>query len=87
MWGLASGHQASPVFTVILPLLNVSNVLLAQQIPMIKAGHGIQTLEYSHIFYSAWYVSIYIFHSYKRIDKDTGSVVRIKWIFCGSRWG
>ena len=32
VWGLASGHQASPVFTIILIFLNISHTLLVQPI-------------------------------------------------------
>ena len=33
-----SGHQASPVFTVILPFLNIAHTLLVQPICFIKAA-------------------------------------------------
>ena len=42
------GHQASPVFPIILSLLNISNILLVQPISMKKAASackldGLQT--------------------------------------------
>ena len=37
-WGVASGHQASPVFTIILSFWNLSDTLLVQPISMIKAA-------------------------------------------------
>ena len=38
LWGLASGHQAGPVFTIILLFLNISDTLRVQPISMIKAA-------------------------------------------------
>ena len=47
-WGLVLGHQASPVFTIILSFLNISDTLLVQLISMKKAAsacklEGLQT--------------------------------------------
>ena len=36
--GLASGHQASPIFTIILSLLNISKTLQVQPISMLKVA-------------------------------------------------
>ena len=61
LWGLASGHQASPIFTIILSFLNSSNTLLVQPISMIKVAsackfEGLQTDVYhmciEHLFLS-----------------------------------
>ena len=38
LWGMGSGHQASPVFTIILSFLNISTTLLEQLISMKKAA-------------------------------------------------
>ena len=35
-WGSGFGHQASPVFTIILSFLNISNTLLVHPISMKK---------------------------------------------------
>ena len=37
-WGPGIGHQASPVFTIILSFLNISNILPVQSISMNKAA-------------------------------------------------
>ena len=60
-WGSGFEHQASPVFTIILSFLNLSNTLLVQPISMIKAAsacklEGLQT-DVGHTILSIYFPS------------------------------
>ena len=44
-WGSGFGHQASPVFTMILSFLNLSNTLLVQPISVKKKAASTCKLE------------------------------------------
>ena len=74
-WGSGFGHQASPVFTIILSFLNLSNSLLVQLISMKKTASTCKSLRRA----SNWCVS-YVYWAFTSHQKQTPEYSHIHYL-------
>ena len=75
---MALGHQASPVFAIILSILNISNTLLVQPISVIKVA-SVCKLEGLHIDMYRMYTEHLLWSKAVYLNTLTYSIVTCAW--------